>query len=66
MLTEELGKLTDRFTQVHVPETYWEDEPNVYDGTELDELEKHGIRIDTICTHTCPSFCYPTGKESIQ
>lgn len=65
-LCGELGNLADRFAQVYVMETYWKDEPNVYDEAELNKLEKSGIRIDTVCTHTCPSFCYPTDKGSIE
>ena len=45
---------------------YWENEGIVYDGNEIDKLLENGIKIDVVCTHTCPSFCQPTTKKGIE
>ncbi len=44
---------------------YWQDEPVVYDERLLSEVaEKY--RVDTVISHTAPSFCEPTTKEGIE
>lgn len=48
------------------PKTYWEDENAVYLENELKELDYQGIKIDYVCTHSCPSFCEPQTKNGIQ
>ena len=48
------------------PRVYWEDEHCYYDEEKLSQLKLNGINIDIVCTHTCPSFTKPFGKENIQ
>ena len=36
---------------------YWADEMPVYSPEKLNEIASAGIRIDTVITHTAPSFC---------
>lgn len=48
-----------------VPKIYWEDEPCYYDEEKLSQLKLNNINIDIVCTHTCPSFVKPFGKENI-
>lgn len=43
---------------------YWENEAAVFNTQAFDELR--GMRIDTVVTHTCPSFCYPITKSGIE
>lgn len=55
----------------HTPrESYWIDEPPVYDEEKLSDilgvLEKEKAKIDCVITHTCPTFCFPTTKSSIE
>lgn len=47
------------------PKSYWENEPNVYDYTEMANITESGIKIDTVCTHTCPSICQPITKNGV-
>lgn len=49
----------------NTPKVYWEDEAPVYNEEALSELKEKGIKIDIVCTHTCPSFCKPLTKEGI-
>ena len=44
--------------------SYWPDEVPVYDETLLNEISKE-FRIDTIITHTAPSFCELFSKDGI-
>ena len=37
-----------------------------YNEQALDELKLNNVQIDIVCTHTCPSFAKPIGKENIQ
>ncbi len=48
-----------------VPKCYWEDEAAVYDNNALEELKDSGIIIDTVVTHTAPSFCEPHTKSGV-
>jgi hypothetical protein len=48
-----------------VPKYYWEDEISVFDKDSLSELRDKNIRIDTVVTHTAPSFCMPLTKTGI-
>ena len=41
---------------------YWEDEMPIFNLKELNEIKKEGIVIDSIVTHTAPSFADPTEK----
>lgn len=45
---------------------YWENEQPVYDEDKLNEITDNNIKIEYVCTHTCPSFCEPIGKNNIQ
>lgn len=38
-------------------EAYWIDEAPVYNPMALDSLSEQGIKIDTVVSHTAPSFC---------
>lgn len=44
---------------------YWENEPIVYCEDELKQINDSGIKIDTVCTHTAPSFCQPITKIGV-
>lgn len=46
-------------------QVYWDDEPCYYDEDKLSQLKLNNINIDIVCTHTCPSFTKPFGKENI-
>lgn len=48
------------------PQLYWKDEQPIYDEEKLNEINESGIKVEYVCTHTCPSFCEPTGKNEIQ
>ena len=45
---------------------YWENEAPQFDEREMDAIREAGLRIDTVVTHTAPSFCYPTTKRGIE
>lgn len=45
---------------------YWPDEPPYYSPVLLDELRQLQLPIDTVVTHTAPSFCMPTDKNGIE
>lgn len=45
---------------------YWEDEMPVFDPVALSELKTNNILIDTVVTHTSPSFCQPGSKSGIE
>jgi hypothetical protein len=45
---------------------YWEDEMAVFDESSLDKLKSNNIFIDTVVTHTAPSFCHPINKRGIE
>ena len=47
-------------------QVYWEDEPCYYDEEKLSQLKLNNINIDIVCTHTCPSFVKPYGKNNIE
>lgn len=47
------------------PKCYWIGEQPVFDEDKIDSITKSGINIDTVCTHTCPSFCQPLTKDGI-
>lgn len=46
-----------------IKKEYWVDEIPFFDEIMLDAIFKSGIKIDTVCTHTAPSFCYPITKK---
>lgn len=45
--------------------SYWENEPPFYSDSMLSELQANGLKIDTVVTHTAPSFCEFTDKSGI-
>lgn len=45
---------------------YWYDEQPVFDKEKVLELTNNGIFIDTVITHTSPSFCQKLTKEGIR
>lgn len=47
-------------------QVYWDDESCYYDEEKLSQLKLNNVKIDIVCTHTCPSFAKPIGKENIQ
>jgi UDP-2,3-diacylglucosamine pyrophosphatase LpxH len=49
-----------------VPMCYWENEMPVFDKMLLTELKANNILIDTVVTHTAPSFCAPLTKTGIE
>ena len=54
---EKYGKL--------MPYVYWPDEAPVYDETKLDVIDRQ-CAIDTVITHTAPSFCEKQSRAEIQ
>ena len=57
-----LAQLKDR----GVLNSYWEDEQARYEPEMLSDINFKGIRIDTVITHTAPSFCMPVTKSGIE
>lgn len=45
---------------------YWENEMPVFDQTSLHELKVENILIDTVVSHTAPSFCVPFTKTGLE
>lgn len=54
----------NEFGNRKVPNIYWKGEAPVYNDQALCEL--CNLKIDTVITHTCPSFCYPICKYGIE
>ena len=48
----------------HQP-SYWPNEVMMYDEKELNALREEEIKIDTVITHTAPSFCPPFIKGNM-
>lgn len=49
-----------------IKKLYWEDEAIVFDEDILNQIKDSDFKIDTICTHSAPSFCNPTTKDGIK
>lgn len=47
------------------PQEYWVGEEPFFDKDKLDEIKNCGIKINAVCTHTCPHFCAPYTKDGI-
>ena len=47
------------------PDLYWPDEAPVYDEAKLDAIDRQ-CAIDTVVTHTAPSFCEPKEKRTLE
>jgi len=45
---------------------YWPKEAVIYDESELETLEKEKIKINTVITHTAPSFCPPYTNNDLE
>lgn len=45
---------------------YWIDEKPVFSKDLLEDLNNNQIKINYVCTHTCPSFCEPIHKKGIE
>lgn len=45
---------------------YWPKEIPVFDPKEIKKITKSRIRIDTVVSHSCPSFCPPQTKDGIE
>lgn len=45
---------------------YWPGEESFFDEDKLNEIKNSGIKINAVCTHTCPDFCAPFTKAGIQ
>ena len=45
---------------------YWGNEPPQFSEQQMEAIKERGLRIDTVVTHTAPSFCYPTTKREIE
>ena len=41
---------------------WWEKEPFFYNETILDEINKTGIKVDIVASHSAPEFCQPIAK----
>lgn len=48
------------------PKVYWPTEPPVFNESALNKITASGIKIDIVCTHTCPSFAQPITKDGIK
>lgn len=49
--------------QVHY---YWENELPVFEPDKIDEITKNDIKIEYICCHSSPKFCYPINKDGVR
>lgn len=49
----------------HSQKLWWDNEAPVFDAKILESLYSSGVKIDTICTHTCPSVCEPRTKDGL-
>lgn len=49
----------------HSQKLYWENEPPYFDKKALLAYHEADLRINAVCTHTCPSFCEPLSKDGI-
>ncbi|MDR3140985.1 MAG: metallophosphoesterase [Tannerellaceae bacterium] len=45
---------------------YWMNEEPVFDIEKVGEITSAGIKIDTVITHTSPSFCEPQTKDGVK
>jgi len=50
----------------HSTSLYWTEEQPVFSPEKIQEITDADIRIDTVITHTCPSFCEPTTKIGLE
>ncbi len=45
--------------------SYWQEESVCYDAAALDEIKAAGVQINTVVTHTAPSFCELQSKNGL-
>ena len=45
---------------------YWPDEAVCYDAQKVQTITDSGVKIDTVVTHTAPSFCEFTTKKGLE
>lgn len=55
-----------RITRKSEISIYWENEYPVYKEAEIQLISDMGISVDTVITHTAPSFCYPQTKRGLE
>lgn len=48
------------------PQEYWLGEEPSFNKDKLEEIKNAGVKINAICTHTCPDFCVPYTKDGIK
>jgi len=57
---------TEEDAATHTNNIYWADEAPVFNQDAFNEINKQGIVIKHVCTHTSPSFCEPQSKDGIE
>ncbi len=57
---------TRRLQEQNAGFLYWKEEAPVFYPQKIKEITNSKIKIDTVISHTCPSFCPPQTKEGIQ
>ncbi|MDL2243787.1 metallophosphoesterase [Bacteroidales bacterium OttesenSCG-928-J19] len=45
---------------------YWKNEMPIFNQDKLSALKENGIPIDTVISHSAPSFCFPFSKNGIE
>lgn len=54
----------NRYSKSKKHKLYWDGEECYIDENILSDLKDNNIKIDSVVTHTCPSFCFPKEKET--
>ena len=49
-----------------VPQLYWENEAPFFNRQKMNEIFENNIKINAVCSHTCPYFCEPRTKDGIK
>lgn len=49
----------------NIKKLYWENEHPILNKPLLDDIKNANIKIDVVCTHTCPSNAQPISKDGI-
>lgn len=62
---KEQETLLNRYKTDKTKKIYWENEQIIFDKDKLQELIDNNIMIDSIITHSSPSFAFPKKKEFI-
>ena len=63
-----MPKLFEAKSFQHISNTqeYWIGEEPFFDKNKLGEIKNNGVKLNAICTHTCPDFCAPYTKDGIK